>query len=114
MKTYSVQDKYNNNKVWLIKVYSCGAVYYNQEISGRKVNSAFQRTTKTWVNEILNIDLNNMLSEQEQDELLNTQEPEEYLGADGTLHCFGNNREEELAFIKECKENLNLLEEEIF
>lgn len=88
MKTYSIQDKYNDSKVWIVKVYCRGQVYYNQEIAGIKVNSRFQPTTKAWVNEILDIDLNERLTDEEQQELLDSEEPAEYMGQDGTLYTF--------------------------
>lgn len=88
MKTYSIQDKYNNSKVWIIKVYDKGEVFYNQEIKGIKVNSRFQRTTKAWINEVLEMDLNERLSDEEQQELLDSEPPAEYMGQDGTLHTY--------------------------
>lgn len=88
MKTYSIQDKYNDSKVWIVKVYDKGEVFYNQEIAGQKVNSRFQRTTKKWINQILDMDLNDRLSDEEQQELLDSEPPAEYMGQDGTLHTF--------------------------
>jgi len=35
MKTIiRVQDQYNENKVYLVKIYSCGHTYINQKIGG--------------------------------------------------------------------------------
>lgn len=65
MKNYSIQDSHNNNKVWLIKVYA-NNIYYNQTVNGIKVYSRFTRTTKTWINEILNININTRLSEEDE------------------------------------------------
>jgi hypothetical protein len=93
MKTYSIQDKYNSSKVWLIKVYDCGEVYYNQEISGKKVNKSFKRTTKAWINE-LDINLNDRLDEEQQKQLIDSEEPEEYMGQDGTWHTFEDDHKE--------------------
>lgn len=88
MKTYSIQDKYNNDKVWIVKVYCRGQVTFNQEIKGIPVNSAFKPTTKKWVNSVLEINLNDRLSDEEQQELLDSEPPAEYMGQDGTLHTF--------------------------
>lgn len=33
MKVTRIQDKYNPDKVWMIKRYLCGTFYVNQEIS---------------------------------------------------------------------------------
>lgn len=46
IETLRVQDKYNPIKVWLVKQYSNGTYYFNQEINGRKVNKKYQRTTR--------------------------------------------------------------------
>ena len=48
-----ITDTYNPNKVWVIKRTKCGHYYVNQEIYGRKFYSAFQRTTKRYIKEIL-------------------------------------------------------------
>lgn len=101
MKTYSIQDKYNTNKVWIVKVYDKGEVFYNQEIEGQKVNSKFQRTTKKWINQILDINLNDRLSDEEQQELLDNEQPGEYMGQDGTLYNFDSYCDESQN-IKEC------------
>lgn len=34
MKVTRIQDKYNPDKVWMIKRYLCGTFYVNQEIKG--------------------------------------------------------------------------------
>lgn len=36
MKVTRIQDKYNPDKVWMIKRYLCGTFYVNQEIKGQK------------------------------------------------------------------------------
>ena len=35
MKVTRIQDKYNPDKVWMIKRYLCGTFYVNQEIKDR-------------------------------------------------------------------------------
>ena len=36
MKVTRIQDKYNPDKVWMIKRYLCGTFYVNQEIKARQ------------------------------------------------------------------------------
>jgi hypothetical protein len=60
MKKYKITDKYNNDKVWLIKVYKCNHVYFNQTIKGLIFNPKYTKTTKKWLNNLLEIDINNM------------------------------------------------------
>lgn len=91
MKILKLMDLYNENKIWVVKIYSKGEVYYNQEIC-EKVNSKYQRTTKKWLNEILERDINTIIENDSIEDL-----PEEYLSReDGTLHIISNrNRENE-------------------
>ena len=58
MKTIRINDKWDNWKVWIIKVYNKGEVYFNQECHGIMTNYKFTRTTKKYLNEYLNIDVN--------------------------------------------------------
>lgn len=39
MKVTRIQDKYNPDKVWMIKRYLCGTFYVNQEIKGENEES---------------------------------------------------------------------------
>jgi hypothetical protein len=55
MNKTKVQDKYNKDKMWLIKMYEGGGIYYNQENKGKKLNRKYQRTTKKWLKDILDI-----------------------------------------------------------
>jgi hypothetical protein len=41
MNKIKVQDKYNKNKVWLIKTYEGGPIYYNQENKGQRLNKRY-------------------------------------------------------------------------
>ena len=47
------QDKYNVNKVWVIKRTPCGHYYINQKICGKLINSAFQKVTLSFIHNIL-------------------------------------------------------------
>jgi hypothetical protein len=55
MNKIKVQDKYNKDKVWLINIYEGGPIYYNQENKGQRLNKRYQRTTKKWLKDILDI-----------------------------------------------------------
>lgn len=46
MKVTRIQDKYNPDKVWMIKRYLCGTFYVNQEIKGQKFYDRDRRMTK--------------------------------------------------------------------
>lgn len=46
MKTVYINDRYNGNKVWIIKHYKDGHYYVNQAIKGMIMYKSFQRTTK--------------------------------------------------------------------
>lgn len=52
MSITRITDPYNDKKVWIIKHYSCGNYYYNQEVCGRKTHG-FVRTTKRFLGELL-------------------------------------------------------------
>ena len=44
MKVTRIQDKYNPDKVWMIKRYLCGTFYVNQEINrDRKGTGTYQQ-----------------------------------------------------------------------
>ena len=45
MNITRVQDRYNSQKVWLIKRYRSGNYYLNQQICGRTFYDGFVRTT---------------------------------------------------------------------
>lgn len=53
MKIIKVQDKYNDNKVWVIKKTDCNHYYWNQEINGRLYYKSFCRTTLKYINSVL-------------------------------------------------------------
>ncbi len=48
MKIALIQDKYNNNKIWIIKKYKDRSIYYNQKV-GDKVLYSFNRTSKKFL-----------------------------------------------------------------
>lgn len=52
IKVIRVQDKYNPCKVWLVKRYSNGTYYFNQEIKGYAHNKKYQRTTKRHLEDV--------------------------------------------------------------
>ena len=68
MKLLKLIDSYNENKIWLVKIYGKGEVYFNQEIKEIKVNSKYQRTTKRWLNQILERDINKIIANDEREE----------------------------------------------
>jgi len=45
-------------------------------------------------NEILDMNINDILSDEEQQELLDSEPPAEYMGQDGTLHTFENDHKD--------------------
>ena len=51
MKIALIQDKYNENKIWIIKKYKNRNIFYNQKI-GDRVLYNFSRTSKTFLKEI--------------------------------------------------------------
>lgn len=53
MKITEIIDKYNADKVWVIKKYSCGHYYINQKINNRIFYKAFQKTTKSYIESVL-------------------------------------------------------------
>ena len=53
MKIIKRVDKYNPNKVWVIKHTKCGHFYINQEICGKLFYKAFQRTTFKHIQDIV-------------------------------------------------------------
>lgn len=53
MKITQVQDRYNSQKVWLIKRYRSGNYYINQKICGRTFYDGFVRTTAKHLAEII-------------------------------------------------------------
>jgi hypothetical protein len=56
MKLIRVQDKYNLDKVWIIKRTKCGHYFLQQEIKGILFYSRFTRVTKKWLS--LDFDMN--------------------------------------------------------
>lgn len=52
MKTLKIPDKWNGEKVWVVKIYKCGAVYVNQEVKGKILGRKFARMTKRQLREI--------------------------------------------------------------
>ena len=48
LKIALIQDKYNENKIWIIKKYKNRNVYYNQKIGDRVIYN-FSRTSKKFL-----------------------------------------------------------------
>lgn len=48
-----ITDRYNTNKVWIIKRYKDGHYYLNQEISHKMFYTKYTRTTLKHINEVL-------------------------------------------------------------
>lgn len=46
MQETRVRDKWNPDKVWIVKRYMCGVFYVNQEIKGQKFYQRDRRMTK--------------------------------------------------------------------
>ena len=46
MQITRIADKWNPEKVWVIKKYFCGTFYVNQEIKGEKFYDRDRRMTK--------------------------------------------------------------------
>ncbi len=51
MKIALIQDKYNKNKIWIIKKYKNRSIYYNQKV-GDKVLYGFNRTSKRFLKSV--------------------------------------------------------------
>lgn len=49
---YRVPCPYNNNKIFLIKHYTCGHYYLNQEVRGYVFNRRYVKTSLRWIREI--------------------------------------------------------------
>lgn len=45
MKVFRIKDRFNENKVWLVKRYKSGNYYINQEICGKTFYKKFVRST---------------------------------------------------------------------
>ncbi len=52
VEVIEIQDKYNENKRWLVKKTSCNHYYFNQINSGYKLNKSFTKTTKRFLRDI--------------------------------------------------------------
>ena len=78
MKYLELIDNYNEDKVWCVKVYSGGQVYFNQKIKGILFNSRYQRTTKKYLNETLERNINEIIANDERED-----EPMEILDREG-------------------------------
>ena len=48
MKIALIQDKYNENKIWIIKKYKNRNIFYNQKIGDRVIYN-FSRTSKKFL-----------------------------------------------------------------
>ena len=68
MKILKVIDKYQDWKVWVIKIYGKGEVYFNQECYGRIMYHKFTRTTKRYLNELLERDINTIIANDERED----------------------------------------------
>lgn len=51
-------DRYNNNKIWVIKKTSCGHYYINQKICGKLYYPKYQRVTLDYIRNILALEDN--------------------------------------------------------
>ena len=51
LKIALIQDKYNENKIWIIKKYKDRSIYYNQKV-GDKVLYGFNRTSKRFLKSV--------------------------------------------------------------
>ena len=51
LKIALIQDKYNENKIWIIKKYKNRNVYYNQKIGDRVIYN-FSRTSKKFLKSV--------------------------------------------------------------
>lgn len=52
MRTLKITDKWNSEKVWVVKIYKCGTVYVNQEVKGKMLGRKFARMTIRQLKEI--------------------------------------------------------------
>lgn len=52
MTITKIIDKFNPEKIWIIKHYRCGHYYINQTICNKKFYKGFVKTTKKHINEI--------------------------------------------------------------
>lgn len=50
-----IKDRYNENKIWVIKHTSCRHYYFNQKICGKMFYSKFQRVSKAFINDVIGI-----------------------------------------------------------
>jgi hypothetical protein len=46
MKITKIVDKYNENKIWIVKKYSHSEIYLNQEINGKLFYNKYQKSSK--------------------------------------------------------------------
>lgn len=56
-KIYRVPCPYDSNKVYVVKRYGCGHYYLNEEIDGKLFYNRFVKTSRHWVNELLNFEV---------------------------------------------------------
>lgn len=49
MRLEQIEDRYNKNKIWLVKRYDCGKYYINQKICDNIFNKSFTRVTKKYL-----------------------------------------------------------------
>ncbi|MFW9875167.1 MAG: hypothetical protein ACFFG0_18840 [Candidatus Thorarchaeota archaeon] len=64
MKIIKINDRYNEDKVWIIKKYSNSTYFWNQEIDGKMFYSKFKRTTKKEIESTLEIKLNDQMNKE--------------------------------------------------
>jgi hypothetical protein len=53
MKIIEIKDRFNKNKIWIIKKYKSSNYYINQKIFKKIFYRKFQRSTKKKINNIL-------------------------------------------------------------
>jgi len=47
-----IEDKYNSDKIWVVKKSKCSHFYVNQEICGKMFYKKYSRTTKKYLRDI--------------------------------------------------------------
>lgn len=53
IKVSEIQDKYNENKIWVVKKTECRHYFLNQKINGKMFYPSFQRVSLSFIHSIL-------------------------------------------------------------
>ncbi len=56
VKISEIQDRYNENKIWVVKKTKCRHYFINQKINGKMFYSSFQRVPLSFIHNILGKD----------------------------------------------------------